>query len=342
MSSTSEPTTEQAGAAPVPDRMRAITQPAYGEADVLELRELPVPAPGESEVLIRVRAAGVDPGVWHLLAGRPALVRLAMGLRRPRSLVPGSDLAGTIAAIGPGVTRFGVGDEVFGVGRGSFAEFALAREKHLVVRPPTLPVEQAGATAISATTAWQALHDRGRLQPGQRVLVLGAGGGVGTFAVQLARLAGAEVTGVCSTGKVDLVRSLGAHHVIDYRREDALAGAGRYDLIVDTAGHRTLRSLRRALQPRGILVIVGSEGGTRLLGGMSRQLRAALVSPFVRQRLGTFLSLIGPDVLATLAELLADGRLRTIVGSTYPLDAAADAVREVHTGHTLGKVVLTV
>jgi NADPH:quinone reductase-like Zn-dependent oxidoreductase len=340
--STIETSTEGPPVPAVPARMRAVVQPAYGEAEVLELRELPVPTPAEGEVLVRVRAAGVDPGVWHLMAGRPAFVRLAMGLRRPRALVPGSDLAGTVVAVGPEVARFRVGDEVLGAGRGAFAELAVAREKHLVVRPPDVPVEQAGALAVSGITAWQALHDRGRLQPGQRVLILGAGGGVGTFAVQLAHLAGAEVTGVCSTGKVELVRSLGADRVVDYTRADPVDGSERYDLILDTAGRRPLRALRRALEPKGTLVIVGGEGGTRLVGGMSRQLRAAALSPFVGQRLGTLLSLIGLDELEALVALLADGRLRTVVGSTFPLAAAADAIREVHTGHALGKVVLEV
>jgi NADPH:quinone reductase-like Zn-dependent oxidoreductase len=340
--STIETTTGPQGASGIPARMRAVVQPAYGEAEVLELRELPVPTPGEGEVLVRVRAAGVDPGVWHLMAGRPAVVRLAMGLRRPRAPVPGSDLAGTVVAVGQQVTRFRVGDEVLGVGRGAFAEFAVARERHLVVRPADVPLDQAGALAVSGITAWQALHDRGRLQPGQRLLVLGAGGGVGTFAIQLSQLVGAEVTGVCSTGKVELVRSLGADRVVDYTRADPVDGSERYDLILDIAGRRPLRALRRALAPSGTLVIVGGEGGTRLLGGMSRQLRAAALSPFLRQRLGTFLSQIGLEELETLATMLADGQLRTVVGRTFPLTAVADAVREVHMGHTLGKVVLEV
>lgn len=325
----------------VPLRRRAVVQPRYGEADVLEVRELPMPTPGEGQVLLQVHAAGVDPGVWHLMAGRPWLVRPAVGLRRPRALVPGMDVAGRVVAVGPGVERFRSGDEVLGVGRGTFATHAIAEERHLVARPAEMPTAQAGSLATSGTTALQALRDRGRVRAGHRVLIIGAGGGVGTFAVQLARELGAEVTGVCSASKVELVRSLGATDVIDYTATRSLGDDGRYDVIVDTAGRRPLSELRRVLRADGALVIVGSEGGTRILGGMSRQLRATLLTPFVRQRLGTFLATVTAGDLTELTGLLATGRITTVVGSSYPLEAAADAIREVHGGHANGKVVLT-
>jgi NADPH:quinone reductase-like Zn-dependent oxidoreductase len=237
--------------------MRAIVQDRYGPTEVLELRDIPRPAPGDDEVLIGVHAAGVDRGVWHLMTGRPYLVRPAFGIRGPRTPVPGMDLAGVVEAVGARVTRFAPGHEVFGVGKGAFAQYATAPAGKLAHKPARLSFEQAGVLGISGLTALQALRDHGRVRAGQRVLVVGASGGVGTYAVQIAKAHGAEVTGVSSTAKVDLVRSLGADHVIDYHRDDFADGARRYDVILDIGGNSTLTRLRRALTPTGTLVIVG-------------------------------------------------------------------------------------
>ncbi len=243
--------------------MQAIVQHAYGPPDVLRLEDVEPPVIGDDEVLVRVHAAGVDPGVWHLMTGLPYLVRvMGYGLRAPKTRVRGTDVAGRIDAVGEKVTQVRVGDEVFGVCEGSFAEFARAKADKVAPKPASLSFEQAAAVPVSGLTALQGLRDQGEVQPGQQVLIVGASGGVGTFAVQLATAFGAEVTGVCSTGKVDLVRSIGASHVIDYTRDDFARPGRRYDVILDTGGNRPLRDLRRALAPRGTLVIVGGEGGT--------------------------------------------------------------------------------
>jgi len=273
--------------------VQAIVQDEYGTQPevVLRLAEIDTPAIRDDEVLVAVRAAGVDRGVWHLMAGLPYLVRImGYGLRRPKSRVPGSDVAGTVEAVGKHVTGFEPGDEVFGTCHGSFAEHARARASRLAPKPATLSFEQAAAVPISALTALQGLRDHGRVQAGQKVSIVGASGGVGTFAVQIAKAFGAEVTGVCSTAKTDLVRALGADHVIDYTRDDFADGQHRYDAIVDTGGNRRLSDLRRALTPRGRLVIVGAETGGRWLGGTDRQLRALMLSLLVQQKLGTFIS----------------------------------------------------
>lgn len=247
--------------------MKAIVQDMYGSPDVLQLREIDTPVAGEDEVLVRVHAAGVDQGVWHLMAGLPYLMRIAgFGLRAPKNPVRGYDVAGRVEAVGKNVTRFQSGEEVFGTCRGSFAEYACARADRLAPKPSNLTFEQAAAVPISGYAALQAVRDQGKVRPGQRVLIIGAGGGVGTFAVQLAKAFGAEVTGVCSTTKVELVRSIGADRVIDYTREDFADGRSRYDVILDIAGNRSLSHLRRALAPEGTLVIVGGEGGGRWLG----------------------------------------------------------------------------
>src|SRR4051794_3471488 len=245
--------------------MKAIVQDAYGEAEVLRLEDVDVPQPGPGEVLVAVRAAGVDRGAWHVMTGLPYLGRLGFGLRRPRNRVRGLDVAGTVEAVGADVTRFGKGDEVFGTCRGAYAEYATARADHLALKPAHLTFEQAAALPTSGATALHALR-----HPGDRVLVIGAGGGVGSFAVQLAKARGAHVTGVCSTAKVDLVRRLGADEVIDYTRDPL---TGQYDLILDIAGNRTLSTLRALLTPHGTLVIVGGENGGNFSGGMNRQFR---------------------------------------------------------------------
>ena len=323
--------------------MKAIVQDKYGSPDVLQLREIDKPAVGDDEVLVRVHAAGVDQGVWHLMAGLPYLLRVAgFGLRAPKNPVRGRTLAGRVEAVGENVTRFQPGDEVFGTCRGSFAEYACARADRLAPKPANLTFEQAAAVPISGCAALQAVRDPGKVRPGQHVLIIGAGGGVGTFAVQLAKAFGAEVTGVCSTTKTDLVRSIGADHVIDYTREDFADGRNRYDVILDIAGNRSLSHLRRALAPEGTLVIVGGEGGGRWLGGIDRQLRAHLLSPFVRQKLGTWISTERKEDLEALRELLEAGKVTPVIDRTFPLSEAPEAIRYLRTGQAHGKVVITV
>jgi NADPH:quinone reductase-like Zn-dependent oxidoreductase len=323
--------------------MQAIVQDSYGSAEVLELRNIDKPLPGDDEVLVRVRAAGVDRGVWHLMTGLPYLLRVAgYGLRAPRTRVRGREVAGVVEAVGRSVTRFRPGDEVVGVSEGSFAEYACAREGKLARKPANLGFEQAAAVPVSGSTALQGLRDQGRLQPGQKVLVVGAAGGVGSFAVQLAKAFGAEVTGVCSTGQVDLVRSLGADHVVDYTREDVTDGSRRYDLVLDTAGRRPLSRLRRALTRRGTLVLVGGEGGDRWTGGMGRQLRALAIAPFVGQRMRVFVNKERHQELEELTELIEAGKVTPVVGRTYPLDEAPEAVRALVAGHGGGKLVITI
>jgi len=322
--------------------VRAIVQDRYGSADVLELRDIDKPVIKETELLLQVRAAGAGPEVWHLMTGLPYPVRLALGLRAPKTPVRGRDVAGQVAAVGRDVTGFRVGDDVFGTCEGSFAEYASARADKCAPKPASLTFEQAAAVPISGVTALQALRDKGRVQPGQQVLIIGAGGGVGTFAVQLAKAFGAEVTGVCSTAKVDLVRSLGADDVVDYTISDFAAGADRYDLIVDTAGNRSLAQLRRALTPKGTLVIVGGEGGGRWLGGLDRLLRALVLSPVVGQKLGGLLATENRQDLDAMTELIEAGKVTPVIDRTYPLSEAAEAVRYLEQGHPAGKIVVTV
>jgi len=323
--------------------MKAIVQDTYGSADVLELRDIERPEVEDDEVLVRVHAAGVDPGVWHLMTGLPYLIRIAgYGLRAPKSPVRGNDLAGRVEAVGKNVTQFQAGDEVFGTSDGTFAEYVSAKASNLAPKPANLSFEQAAAVPTSALTALQGLRDHGEAQPGQRVLIIGASGGIGTFAVQLAKAFDADVTGVCSTSKLDTVRSLGADHVIDYMRDDFAKMAQRYDLILDMAGNRPLSTLRRALTPEGTLVIVGGEEGGRWLGGTDRQIRALLLSPFVRQRLRTFVAKEGAEDLLVLKELIESGKVTPVIDRTYSLREAADAIRHLHEGHARGKLVLSV
>jgi NADPH:quinone reductase-like Zn-dependent oxidoreductase len=323
--------------------MKAIVQDRYGNPDVLALEDIDKPEIGDGDVLVRVHAAGVDPGVWHLMTGLPYLVRImGYGFRAPKSRVRGHDVAGRVEAVGRSVTQVQVGDDVFGVCNGSFAEYACAREDKLAPKPANLTFEQAAAVPVSALTALQGLRDKGAVRAGQRVLIIGASGGVGTFAVQLAKVLGAEVTGVCSTAKVDMVRSIGADHVIDYTRDDVAQAGQRYDVILDTAGNRTLSRLRRALAPRGTLVIVGGEGGDRWIGGTDRQLRALALSPFVRQNLRTFIAMVRREDLLFLKELIESGKVIPVIDRSYPLPDAAEAVRYLAQGRARGKVVITV
>jgi len=325
------------------DNMKAIVQDTYGSPHVLELREIDKPVVGDDEVLVRVHAAGVDQGVWHLMAGLPYLLRVAgVGLRAPKNPVRGVDVAGRVEAVGENVTRSQPGDDVFGTCRGSFAEYACAQEDQLVPKPANLTFEHAAAVPVSGCTALQAVRDRGNVRPGQQVLIIGAGGGVGTFAVQLAKGFGAEVTGVCSTTKVELVRAIGADRVIDYTREDFADDRNRYDVILDIAGNRSLSHLRRALDPEGTLVLVGGEGGGRWLGGVDRTLWALVLSPFVRHKLGTWIATQPKEDLQALHELLETGKLTPVVDRTFPLSEVAEAIRYMREGHARGKVVITV
>ncbi len=323
--------------------MKAIAQDKYGSPDVLELEEVDKPVVGDDDVLVRVHAAGVDPGVWHLMTGLPYLVRImGFGLLKPKTSVRGMDVSGQVEAVGKDVTQFQRGDEVFGTCNGSFAEYACAREDKLAPKPANLTFEQAAAIPISGCTALQGLRDAGKVQPGLKTLIIGAAGGVGTFAVQLAKAFGAQVTGVCSTTKADLVRSIGADAVIDYTRDDFADGVQLYDLILDTAGNRSLSHLRRALAPRGTLVIIGGEGGGRWFGGTDRQLRALMLSPFVSQKLRPLLSMERKEDLHFLKELVEAGRVTPFIDRTYPLSEVPGAIRYLEEGHARGKVVITV
>jgi NADPH:quinone reductase-like Zn-dependent oxidoreductase len=319
--------------------LKAIVQDRYGDADVLALQDIEPPSPHPDQVLVRVHGAGIDAGVLHLMTGTPYLVRPAFGVRRPRTPVPGLDLAGIVEAIGEQVTRFRPGDRVFGIGRGTYAEMAAAPEAKLAHAPSGCALPHAGALAISGLTALQAVRDRARLRPGQHVLITGASGGVGTYAIQIASHLGAEVTAVAGPTKLDLVRALGAHHVVDRTADDPLRPSGGYDAIIDIAGQAPLRRLRRALTATGVLVIVGGEGGP-LLGGLDRNLRAAVMSPLVGQRLGAMISRERHDDMAALADLVDDGVLRPVVDRTFPLAEAATAVRYVQDGHARGKVMI--
>src|SRR3712207_2139488 len=323
--------------------MKAIVRDTYGSSDVLELRDIHRPGIGDDEVLVRVHAAGVDRGVWHVMTGLPYPIRLAgYGLRAPKNPVIGSDVAGVVEAVGKNVSRFQPGDEEFGIGKGSYAKYVCAREDKLAPKPANLTFEQAAVVAISGLTALQGLRDHGRGEPGQEVLIIGASGGVGTFAVQIAKALGAEVTGVCSTTKVEMVRSIGANHVIEYTQEDFAEGEQRYDLILDIGGNSSLSRLRRALTPQGTLVIVGGEGGGRWLGGTDRQLRAMMLSPFVGQKLGTFVNKENHEDLLVLKELTESGKITPIIDRTYPLSEVPEAMRYLEAGHARGKVVITV
>ena len=321
--------------------MKAVLQDRYGTADVLELGEIDRPEIGEGEVLVRVRAAGVDPGVWHLMAGLPYLIRLTgFGFAAPKARVRGRDVAGTVEAVGAGVDRFRRGDAVFGACEGAFAEYAAAREDRLVPKPSRLSFEEAAALPTSGATALQALGSSGGIGPGDAVLVIGAAGGVGIFAVQIAVARGADVTGVCSGGKAELVRSLGASDVVDYTREEITDRGVRYDRILDMAGNRPLSLLRRALAPDGTLVLVGGEEGGRWLGGVGRVLRAVSLSPFVGQTLQGLLASLEREHLEALRELVEAGDLTPVVGESYPLEEASEAVRRVGEGHARGKLVI--
>jgi NADPH:quinone reductase-like Zn-dependent oxidoreductase len=332
----------QGNAAPLGQTMRAIVQYQYGLAEALHPATVAVPDIADNQVLIRVRAAGLDRGTWHMATGLPYPIRAVSGWRAPKNPIPGLDVAGTVAAVGAAVTRFAAGDEVFGFGKGSFAEYAVASESLLAPKPAELTFEQAAAVPVSGLTALQALRDAGKLQAGQQVLVTGASGGVGTYAVQVAVAMGAVVTGVCSGAKADLVRGLGADAVIDYAREDFAAAGRRYDLIVDTAGNPSLKRLRRALAPRGTAVIVGGEHGDRWTGGLFRPIGGMLLSLFSRQRFVMFMARQNAADLERLSELVASGEVAPSIDRTYPLEQMPTAIGRLDAGEVRGKAVITV
>jgi NADPH:quinone reductase-like Zn-dependent oxidoreductase len=326
--------------------MKAIVQDRYGDLDVLEFRDIDPPVPTDDKVLVRVRAAGLHRGDWHVMTGLPYLIRIVvptLGLRGPKTPVLGMDLAGTVEAVGANVTRFQPGDEVFGWADGAFAEYAIAPEDQLAPKPATLSFEQAAVVPTSGFAALQGLRDVGGVQAGQQVLIIGAAGGVGSFAVQLAKAFGAQVTGVASTAQVELVGSIGADEVIDYTRQDVTDGTRHWDLILDCAGRRTLSQLRRALTPTGTLVIVGGEGGGRWLGGFDRNLRAVALSRLVGQRLRMLASKPGQEDLQTLRELAEVGRFTPVIGRSYPLGEVPEAMRYMaQGGGGGGKIVITI
>jgi NADPH:quinone reductase-like Zn-dependent oxidoreductase len=343
MQSTATPVpAEHETPAPHPRSMRAMLQSAYGSTDVFRVETIARPSPGPGEVLVRVAAAGLDRGTWHLMTGRPYLMRvLGFGFLAPKEPIPGLDLAGTVVELGAGVTRFRVGDEVFGIGRGSFAELTCAREDKLARKPASLSFEQAGALAVSGGTALQAV-DAARVQRGERVLVVGASGGVGTYAVQIAKSVDAQVTGVASTVKVDTVRAAGADHVIDYTAHDFADGTRTYDVILDIGGNTPLRRLRRALAPRGRLVFVGGEHGGDWTAGFGRQLLALALAPFVRQRFIMLASKEHFEHLERLSELADRGVLSPIIDRRISLSEVVTAMRDLDAGRVRGKVVVQI
>ena len=328
-----------------PSTMRAVQHLRYGDAGVLQLAERDVPRPGRGQVLVRVRAAAIDRGTWHVMRGEPWLARLAFGLRRPsRVPVPGRDVAGTVVAVGDGVTRFAVGDEVYGTALGSLAEYAVAPVVRLAPAPSGVAAATLAPIPVSGLTAWQALRDGGRLQPGHRVLVIGASGGVGSFAVQLAHACGAEVVGVCSASKADAVRALGADRVID-RRVPAwwrplLDADERFDVVLDGGGRLPVRTLRRLVAPRGALVLVGAEGGGPVTGGMGRQLRAVLRGLVSRQRIVMLVARESGADLEGLNGFVERGQLSPYVDRVVDLDGVVDAMRALERGEVTGKIVV--
>jgi len=321
--------------------MKAIIQTRYGAPDVLQLEDVDTPVPGDDDVLVRVHAAGVNIGDWHLMRAIPYVIRLGLGLRRPRRRTPGRDIAGRVEAVGRNVTEFRPGDEVFGWAPGAFAEYVSTPAKTLLPKPDGLTLEQAAAVGDSAFTALTAVRDQGRVGPGDRVLVNGASGGVGTFAVQIAKAFGAHVTAVCSAGGADLVQSLGADEVIDYREQDFTQTGRSYDVILDLVGDRSLTACRAALTPRGTYVIVGVRDAGRWLG-LGRQARALLVAPFVRQRMRVFVARHTQKDLAVLKELVESRQISPVIDTRYALADAAAALRHQGEGHPRGKIVLTV
>ena len=320
--------------------MKAIVHYEYGSPDVLELKEIDRPAANENEVLVRVQAASIHAGDWLSVRGQPYIMRPAVGLSKPKNNIAGTDVAGLVEAVGSSVTQLQPGDEVFGTCSGACAEYACAAEEKFAPKPANLNFEQAAAVPTSALAALHGLRDTGEVQPGQKVLITGASGGVGTFAVQIAKAFGAEVTGVCSTRNLDMVRSIGAEHVVDYTQEDFTQSDKHYDLILDIAGNRPLSNLRRALTPEGTLVLAGGRGGPWLMG-MGRTFRALALSPFVSQNLRFYVSMPKQEDLVVLKELLEAGQVTPVIDQTYPLSETPAAFAYLEAGHTQGKTIIT-
>ena len=321
--------------------MKAIVRRRYGSPDVLALEEIDRPAVGETQVLIRIRAASLNAYDWHMLRGKPYLLRAMAGVRRPKLLVPGVDIAGVVEAVGAAVTRFTPGDDVFGPSHGALAEYAAAGERNYALKPANVTFEQAAAVPMAGTTALQALRDRGDLRPGQKVLINGASGGVGTFAVQLAKALGAEVTAVCSTGKVEMVRSIGADHVVDYTKEDFARGERRYDLIACVAGNRSLSACRRVLSAHGRLVVVGGEVDGNWIAPVIGMVKPRLASLFRRQKMVSMLAKYRPADLSFIADLIAAGTVDPVIDRRYALAEVPDALRYLGEGHARGKIIIT-
>jgi NADPH:quinone reductase-like Zn-dependent oxidoreductase len=319
-----------------------MVQDSYGGADVMQLRNIDKPQIGEDEVLIRVRAAGVNPADWAIMSGLPYIARPVYGLRKPKVSVRGTDVSGVVEALGANVTRFQPGDEVFGASHGSYAEYAAAAEHTLALKPANLTFEQAAAVPMAGLVALQAIRDHGHVQAGQRVLVNGASGGIGTFAVQIAKALGAEVTGVTSTRNVELVRSIGADHVIDYMHEDFTKSGQQYDFILDNVSNHSLTDLRRVLTPTGTLIPNGGGFENRWVASGGRIVRAAVLIQFGGQTLGNFLMSTTHEDLVALKELIESGKVTPVIGRTYPLAETAQAIGHVGAGHARGKVAITV
>ena len=320
--------------------MKAVVYYNYGSPDVLKCEGIEKPTAGDNEVLIRVRAASVNPYDWHFMRGTPYIVRMMAGLLKPKDKRLGVDVAGQVEAVGGNVTQLKPGDEVFGACRGAFAEYACASESALVVKPANVTFEQAASVPIAAFTALQGLRDKGHLQPGQKVLINGAAGGVGTFAVQIAKWFGAEVTGVCSTRNVDMVRSIGADRVIDYTQEDFTKSGQRYDLFFDCVGNHSLLACRRVLNPKGIYILVGGPGG-RWLGPLARMLKTLVLSWFVSQKLVLFLAKPSKEDLIVMHEIMKAGKVTPVIDKRYKLSEVPEAIRYLEEGHARGKVVIT-
>jgi NADPH:quinone reductase-like Zn-dependent oxidoreductase len=321
--------------------VKAIVYHNYGSPDVLQCEEIAKPTPGDSEVLIRVRAASVNPLDWRLMKGRPYSARILFGLRKPKITRPGLDVAGQLEAVGRNVTQFKPGDQVFGVCQGAFAEYACASESKLVIKPDNVTFEQAASAPVVGFTALQGLRDKGQIQPGQKVLINGAAGGVGTFAVQIAKWFGADVTGVCSTRNVDMVRSIGADHVIDYTQEDFTESGQRYDLFFDCVVNHSLSACRRVLDPKGIYIIVGAPDSRWLIGLLARPITARVLSPFVRQKLVSCMARSNKQDLTILRDLMEAGKLTPVIDRRYSLSEVPEAIRYLEEGHARGKVVIT-
>jgi NADPH:quinone reductase-like Zn-dependent oxidoreductase len=339
--------TSPCGPAPSPPAgatlMKGIVHHCYGSPDVLRYEDIAKPTPADNEVLVKVHAASVNPLDWHYMEGTPYLVRMDAGFGKPQNPRLGVDFAGTVEAVGKNVTRFKSGDEVFGGKFGAFAEYVAVREDRAVaLKPSNVTFEQAASVPIAAITALQALRDKGQVHPGQKVLINGASGGVGTFAVQIARSLGADVTGVCSTRNVDLVRSIGADHVIDYTREDFTQGAQHYDLIVDNVGTHSLLEYKRVLNPKGIVLMIGSTTPGNWFGWLAAPIEGLMLSPFVSQKFGMFLAELNKDDLATLGTLMQSGKVTPVIDKRYKLNETPEALRYLEEGHARGKVVLTV